>query len=253
MSVEVIHSPLLAGVSHGFLGRRGGISTGPLASLNTGYGSKDERSAIDENRRLATAAIAPGAALVTVHQVHSAAVVHALEPWPLEMRPHADAMVTDRPGLLLAILTADCAPVLLADSQSGVIGAAHAGWRGALGGVIEATIAAMEDIGARRNRIRAAVGPCIAQPSYEVDLRFRDCFLAADADNQRYFVHGPGAKPHFDLPGYVLRRLEHSGVAEAAALHIDTYADENGYYSFRRSTHRGEADYGRQLSGIALP
>lgn len=137
MTVEVIRSPLLGGLPHGFLGRRGGVSTGELAGLNTGYGSNDDRAAIDENRRLATAAIAPDTALVTVHQVHSAEVVHAVAPWPLDARPPADALVADRSGLLLAILTADCAPILLADPEAGVIGAAHAGWRGALGGVAE--------------------------------------------------------------------------------------------------------------------
>ena len=248
MSVEVIRSPLLGGVRHGFLGRRGGVSTGDLAGLNTGYGSRDERAAIDENRRLATAAIAPGADLVTVHQVHSAAVVHAHAPWSIEARPHADAMVTDRPGLLLAILTADCAPVLLADADAGVIGAAHAGWRGALGGVTDSTIDAMEKLGAQREDIRAAIGPCIALPSYEVDEAFRDRFVAADPANQRFFDD----RPHFDLSGYVAHRLRRAGIAEVDVLALDTYADSDAFYSYRRAIHRGEADYGRQLSAIAL-
>ena len=253
MNVEVIHSPLLGGLRHGFLGRRGGVSTGELAGLNTGFGSNDDRAAIEQNRRLATAAIAPGAALATVHQVHSAEVVQALAPWPQGARPHADAMVTDRPGLLLAILTADCAPILLADPEAGVIGAAHAGWRGALGGVAEAAITAMEKLGARREHISAVVGPCIAQPSYEVDSAFRDRFLADDSANAPFFIAGPAGKPHFDLPGFVLGRLVRAGIHGAEVLNIDTYADEDCFYSFRRSTHRGEADYGRQLSGIALP
>lgn len=249
MSVAVHRSALLEAFPHGFLGRPGGVSAGELAGLNVGYGSNDERAAIEENRRLAVAAIAPGAALTTLHQVHSAEVVEAVQPWPIDQRPHADALVTGRPGLLLGILTADCAPVLLADPESGVIGAAHAGWRGALAGVTDSAIAAMERLGARRERIAAAVGPCIARPSYEVDEAFRTRFLEADADNERFFSEGP----HFDLPGYVLHRLSAAGVGQAEALGLDTYADADAFYSFRRATHRGEADYGRQLSAIALP
>ncbi|MEO6198863.1 MAG: peptidoglycan editing factor PgeF [Sphingomicrobium sp.] len=238
---------------HGFLGRRGGASTGDLAGLNVGYGSSDDRAAIEENRSLATAAIAPAAALVTVHQVHSAAVVQAIAPWPIGERPRADALVTDRPGLLLGILTADCAPILLADADAKVIGAAHAGWRGAFAGVGEAAIFAMEKLGARRERIRAVVGPCIAQASYEVDAAFRDRFLADDKDNDRFFVAGPADKPHFDLAAYVVHRLQRSGIGGAEALGHDTYADADSFYSYRRSIHRGEKDYGRQLSAIALP
>lgn len=253
MTVERFNSPLLDRVPHGFLGRRGGVSSGELAGLNVGFGSNDERTAIEENRRLATLAIAPAAALVTVHQIHSADVVHAVAPWPAGERPHADGIVTDQPGLLLGILTADCAPILLADKDAGVIGAAHAGWRGALGGVAEATIAAMEKLGARRGRIRAAVGPSIAQPSYEVDERFRDRFLAHDQGNDRFFIAGPAGRPHFDLAAYVLARLERAGIGAAEVLGFDTYADTGSFYSFRRSAHKGEADYGRQLSAIALP
>ena len=160
MTVEVNRAGALGGVPHGFLGRSGGVSTGALAGLNVGYGSGDDREAIAENRRRAVASVLPGAGLATVHQVHSADVVYALEPWPQDQRPHADAMVTDRPGLLLGILTADCAPVLLADSQAGIVGAAHAGWRGALAGVTDAVIDEMEKLGARRDRIGAAIGPC---------------------------------------------------------------------------------------------
>jgi hypothetical protein len=163
--VEVIRAVSLGGFPHGFLGRRGGVSAGELTGLNVGYGSSDDRSAIDENRRRAVAALLPDANLATVHQVHSAEVVLTQAPWPQGERPRADAMVTDRPNLLLGILTADCAPVLFADQQGGVVGAAHAGWRGALAGVTESTIAAMERLGARRDNIHAAVGPCIGQPS----------------------------------------------------------------------------------------
>jgi YfiH family protein len=251
--VEVIRSVCLSAVPHGFLSRRGGVSTGELAGLNVGYGSSDERSAIDENRRRAIAAVLPGGELATVHQVHSAEVVYVDQPWSHGERPHADAMVTDKPGLLLGILTADCAPVLLADREAGVIGAAHAGWRGALAGVTDAAIAAMERLGSRRERIAAAVGPCIAQPSYEVDEGFRTRFIETDIANARFFTEGPWGKPHFDLAGYVEQRLRAAGIAEAENLSLDTYADEERFYSYRRATHRGEADYGRQVSLIGLP
>ncbi|MEO6432727.1 MAG: peptidoglycan editing factor PgeF [Sphingomicrobium sp.] len=253
MSVEVLKSPLLTGFRHGFLGRRGGVSVGELAGLNVGYGSKDEIALVEANRARAVAAIAPGAALVTVHQIHSADVVRATEPWLQAERPHADAIVTATPGLMLGIVTADCAPVLLADRAAGVIGAAHAGWRGAQGGVTDATIAAMEGLGARRADIVAVVGPCIAQASYEVDAAFRDRFLADDSACARFFAEGPAGKPHFDLTAFVVDRLDRAGVGAAQALGLDTYADEGAFYSFRRATHRSEADYGRQLSAIALP
>ena len=252
MTVEVIRASALSPLPHGFLGRRGGISTGEVAGLNVGYGSKDDREAIAENRRRAVDALLAGAELATVHQVHSAEVVYAERAWPQDERPHADALVTDRTGLLLGILTADCAPVLLADAEAGVIGAAHAGWRGALAGVTDATIAAMEQRGARRERISATVGPCIAQPSYEVDEGFRIRFVEADGSNARFFTTGISGKPHFDLPGYVRHRLLAAGIGQVEALHLDTYGDADRFYSFRRATHRGEAGYGRQLSAIAL-
>jgi purine-nucleoside/S-methyl-5'-thioadenosine phosphorylase / adenosine deaminase len=162
-------------------------------------------------------------------------------------------MVTDQPGLLLAILTADCAPVLFADPEAGVVGAAHAGWRGALAGVTDSTIAAMEHLGAGRDRLVAAVGPCIGQPSYEVDEAFRERFLADDPRNERFFAVAGSAKPHFDLTGYVVHRLLAAGITEVEALRLDTYADGDRFYSYRRSTHLGQADYGRQLSAIAVP
>ena len=250
--VEAIRAVALGGLPHAFLGRRGGVSSGELAGLNVGYGSKDERTAIDRNRRLAVEAILPGADLATVHQVHSRDAVRAERPWPQDQRPRADAMVTDRPNLLLGILTADCAPVLLADHQAVVIGAAHAGWRGALAGVTDAAVAAMEALGARRERIHAAVGPCIAQPSYEVDDTFRGRFLEDDPANRRFFVDGPAGKPHFDLEGYVVHRLVAAGLGEIEALNLDTYADPERFFSYRRASHRGEDDYGRQLSAIAI-
>ena len=250
--IEVIRAISLGGFPHGFLGRRGGVSAGDLAGLNVGYGSSDDRSAIDENRRLAVAALLDRAELATVHQVHSAEVVQSNRPWPQDQRPRADAMVTDRPNLLLGILTADCAPVLFADHHAVVVGAAHAGWRGALAGVTDATIAAMERLGARRENIHAAVGPCVGQASYEVDEAFRSRFVEADADNARFFVAGPAGKPHFDLEAYVVHRLLAAGIGEVEALNLDTYAQPDRFYSYRRATHRGEADYGRQLSAIAI-
>ncbi|MFL6735755.1 MAG: peptidoglycan editing factor PgeF [Sphingomonas sp.] len=251
--VEIIRSISLGGLPHGFLGRRGGVSGGHLAGLNVGYGSNDERALIDENRRIAVAALLPGAELATVHQVHSAEAVQAKQSWQQDNRPRADAIVTDRPGLLIAILTADCAPVLFADHGAVVVGAAHAGWRGALAGVTDSTIKAMERLGARRENIRAAVGPCIAQPSYEVDQAFLDCFSSDDPDNARFFISGPAGKPHFDLEGYVVHRLVAAGIDEVEALNLDTYAEPERFFSYRRAVHCGEADYGRQLSAIAIP
>ena len=253
MSVEVIRAISIGDFPHGFLGRRGGMSVGDMAGLNVGHGSSDDPEAIAGNRRLAIAALLEEAELATVHQVHSAEAVHAEHPWPQDERPRADAMVTDRPNLLLGILTADCAPVLFADREAVVIGAAHAGWRGALAGVTDSTIAAMEKLGARRENIHAAVGPCIAQPNYEVDEAFRTRFTNDDPDNSRFFVTGPSGKPHFDLEGYVVHRLIAAGIDEVEALNLDTYPDADRFYSYRRSTHRGEADYGRQLSAIGIP
>ena len=244
MTVEVIRSDALA-VAHGFLGRRGGVSHGVVAGLNCGLGSDDDRASVLENRRRAVAAVAPGTALLCVHQIHSAEVVVAADNWGDDARPRADALVTDRPGLLLGIVTADCAPVLFADTDAGVVGAAHAGWKGALAGVTDATVAAMLALGARRERISAVVGPCIAQSSYEVDDAFYSRF-----DDPRFFRAGRAGHWQFDLQGYVLERLQAAGV-RAVGLNLDTYADEARFYSFRRATHRGEPDYGRQLSLIA--
>jgi YfiH family protein len=252
VTVEVIRAANLSGIPHGFLGRRGGVSTGELAGLNVGYGSSDERDAIVENRARAIAAVLPGAELATVHQVHSADVVTVERPWAQDERPRADAMVTGRPGLLLGILTADCAPVLLADAEAGVIGAAHAGWRGALAGVTDSAIAAMEGLGARRERIAAAVGPCIGQASYQVDETFRGRFLGLDSTTERYFASGPMGRPHFDLTAYVVARLTAAGIRSVEASGLDTYADADRFFSYRRSTHRGEADYGRQIAMIAV-
>lgn len=250
--VEVIRAGALAGIPHGFLGRRGGVSEGVVAGLNVGWGSGDDRAAIAENRRRAIEAIQPGARLVTVHQVHSADAVEAGD-WPDDNRPPADALVTDRPGILLGILTADCAPVLLADEDAGVVGAAHAGWRGAVAGVCESVIAAMERLGARRARIAAAIGPAIAMRSYEVDQAFADRLTGDEPANERFLAGGPAGKPHFDLEAYVAARLAAVGLRTVEALGLDTYSQPERFYSYRRATHAGEPDYGRQLSLIGLP
>ena len=252
-TAEPIHAVSLGGLPHGFLGRRGGVSTGVVAGLNVGSGSNDDPAAIAENKARAIAAIRPGAKLATVHQVHSSDAVAVTHPWPMDERPHADALVTDRPGILLGIVTADCAPVLLADLDAGVIGAAHAGWRGALAGVTDSVIAAMVRLGARPDHIHAAVGPCIAQASYEVDQAFRERFLGHDRANARFFAESATGRPHFDLEAFVVHRLVAAGIEEVEALALDTYADPDRFFSFRRATHHGEPDYGRQLSAIALP
>ena len=252
MSVEPIRARRLGGVPHGFLGRRGGVSQGMVAGLNTGLGSADDPAAVAENRRRAAAAVLPGAALLGLYQIHSAEAVVVTAPYADAARPRADALVTDRPGLLLGILTADCAPVLFADRDAGVVGAAHAGWKGALGGVTDATLAAMETLGARRERIIAAIGPCIARASYEVDDGFLRTFAEADAANERFFADGRAGHHQFDLEAYVAHRLAAAGVTRIEALGLDTYGDEERFYSFRRATHRGEADYGRQISVIGL-
>lgn len=250
--VEVIRARALEGVAHGFLGRRGGTSTGILAGLNVGTGSADDPALIAENRRRATDAVLPGARLATVFQVHSPDAVAVIEPFEERLRPHADALVTDRPGLALGILTADCAPVLLADREAGVVGAAHAGWKGAIGGVTDSTIALMETLGARRDRIAAAVGPCIARASYEVDSGFFRRFAEADPANERFFADGKPGHFQFDLEAYVAHRLAAAGVRTVETLGLDTYSDESRFYSFRRATHRGEPDYGRQIAIIGI-
>lgn len=250
-AVDVFTAETLSGVAHGFLGRRGGASEGIFASLDLGRGLNGENPHIDENRLRAIAAVLPSASLCTLHQIHSAEVVVVDGPFGSE-RPRADAMVANRPGLLLGILTADCAPVLFADEQAGVVGAAHAGWKGALGGVTDATLAAMERLGASRSRIAAAVGPCIARASYEVDNGFARRFEHADPANERFFTAGKPGHQQFDLEGYVVLRLAAAGVGHITAMGMDTYADEQRFFSYRRMTHRGEPDYGRQISLIGI-
>jgi len=241
------------GIAHGFFGRQGGVSKGIYASLNCGPGSKDSRDDVMENRARATAALAPNAALVTLYQVHSAEAVTVTAPWPIPENPKADAMATDRPGIALGILTADCAPILLTDPKARIIGAAHAGWNGALAGVVESVLAAMERLGAKPERIRAAIGPCISQGAYEVGPEFERRFVGADANNARFFARSPRAGHwQFDLPAYVAQRLKEASVESVEILDVCTYAREDEFFSYRRTTHRKEPDYGRELSAIML-
>ncbi len=242
----------LPGIAHGFFGREGGISTGLYASLNCGPGSGDDKAAVAENRARAAAVLGQDARLVSLAQIHSP-YVHVVEPgWDTARHPEGDGLVTSTPGLALGILTADCAPVLFADSQARVIGAAHAGWKGAFGGVLQATVAAMESLGARRDRIRAAIGPCISAANYEVGGDFRDRFLEADPANERFFKPGKPGHCHFHLEGYVAAQLAAMGLASTEGLRVCTYPPENGFFSFRRATHAGEPDYGREISAILL-
>lgn len=261
--VPLWRSGLLDGSPHGFAGRRGGVSTGAFASLNTGHGSGEDPAIIAANRRRAADAVLPGAAssltltgepaaLASVYQVHGRTCVTVREVVAFEERPQADAMVTDVPGLLLGILTADCVPVLFADRAAGVVGAAHAGWKGALAGVTDACVEAMVALGADVSRIAAAVGPCIARASYEVDERLLRAFVEADAENERFFIDGRPGHWQFDLEAYVAMRLAAARVARVELLGLDTYANEGDFFSFRRATHRGEPSYGRQLSMIGV-
>ena len=251
MTIDVIRVPALGSLPHGFLGRSGGVSVGTVAGLNVGLGSHDDPAAIATNRARALGGVAPDAQLVSVWQVHSADVVTVNEAWSDDVRPRADALVTARTGIALGIVTADCAPVLFADREAGVIAAAHAGWKGALSGITDATVAAMEACGARRANIVAAIGPCIARASYEVDEGFRLRFVEADAANARFFLDGRAGHAHFDLEAYVAHRLAAAGIGRVVALGLDTYADPERFFSYRRATHTGAADYGRQLSFIA--
>jgi hypothetical protein len=249
---EVLRTPLLGAMPHGFLGRRGGVSDGVHAGLNVGFGSDDDPARVSANRAIAAEAVLPGATLVTVHQVHSATVMRVDAPIPVESRPPADALVTATPGLLIGVLTADCVPVLLADAEAGVVGAAHAGWKGALAGVTDATVAAMAALGAAPERIVAAIGPCIGRASYEVTTGFADPFLAQDGDNARFFAAGRPGHLMFDIAGYVAARLASAGLARITLLDEDTYGQPERFFSYRRSCHRSEPDYGRQISLIGL-
>lgn len=252
MTIDVFRADALDGIAHGFLGRRGGVSQGTHHGLNVGLGSTDDADAVARNRALAVNAVLPGARLLSCYQIHSADCITVVEPWGDRVRPHADAMVTDRPGIALGILTADCAPVLLADREAGIVGAAHAGWKGAVGGVTDTTIRAMESLGARRDRIAAAIGPCIARASYEVDAAFRARFVSDDPENDRFFADARDGHAQFDLEAYVAHRLAAAGVQRVEMLGLDTYADEDRFFSYRRATHRREPDYGRQIAIIGI-
>jgi YfiH family protein len=244
----------LDGVQHRFFTRQGGVSEGLYASLNCGYGSGDQPDNVRENRRRAAAAFALGETdLLTVHQIHSTDVLAVgAERWTSPGAPKADALVTDRPGVVLGVLAADCAPVLFADAEAQVIGAAHAGWKGALGGVVDTTIAAMEKLGARRERVRAAIGPCIGAASYEVGPEFPAPFLKQDQANGAFFRPAKRAGHFmFDLAGYLLQRLALAGVTAGATGH-DTLAATDDFFSYRRNTLKGVRDYGRGLSAVAL-
>ncbi|MBP1805703.1 peptidoglycan editing factor PgeF [Rubellimicrobium aerolatum] len=251
MTLDLITSPLLDPLRHAFFGRAGGASSGVFAGLNCGNGSTDQAEAVTINRRrVAEAMGVEPEALLGVHQVHSADVV--VVDGPLTGKPRADAMVTRVPGLALSVLTADCQPVLFADSEAGVIGAAHAGWKGTLGGILEATVAAMEGLGAKASRIHAVIGPTISQRAYEVGPEFMDTVLAEDPRAARYFANGHGDRLLFDLPGYGLQRLRQAGVGEAEWTRHCTYLTPDRFFSYRRSVHAREADYGRLIAAIRL-
>lgn len=249
---ELIDRAAKNGISHGFFTRLGGVSDGIYDSLNTGLGSNDDPALVAENRRrVARAMGAAETMLVTPYQIHSAEAVVVDGPFDGE-RPRADAIVTATPGVAIGVGTADCGPVLFADAEAGVVGAAHAGWKGALTGVLEATIAAMEGLGARREHIVAALGPSIGGDSYEVGPEFVERWLSADGTNARWFRPAPrDGHAMFDLPGYTVERLRRTGV-EAEGLGRCTYRDEALFFSYRRATHRNEPDYGRQISAIML-
>ena len=252
--VIAAESLALTGIRHGFFTRQGGVSGGIFASLNCGLGSGDNPEHIRENRtRVAEAIGLDPANLVTPYQVHGTTTLSVTTPWTADERPKADALVTKTPGIAIAVGVADCTPVLLVDPEARVIGAAHAGWRGAFEGILESAIEAMETIGARRGRVVAAVGPTISKAAYEVGPEFVARFEAADAENGRFFRPGERTgHAYFDLPSYVAARLDRLGLAVVEDLHLCTYTDEARFFSFRRATHRGEKDYGRLLAAIAL-
>ncbi len=247
---QLTHAALLP-LTHGFFTRRGGASSGIFSGLNCGQGSSDLSEAVAVNRdRVAQSLGLPATALIGVHQVHSADVITVTTPW--DKPPKADALVTDRPGIALSVLTADCQPVLFADATAGVIGAAHAGWRGALSGVLGNTVAAMKALGARPDQITAIIGPTISQRAYEVGPEFMEAFLAEDRGYDRFFAGGDGDRVQFDLPGFGLHRLRQAGIGQAAWTGHCTYSDPDSFFSYRRSVHQHQADYGRLISAIRL-
>ncbi|MXU64218.1 peptidoglycan editing factor PgeF [Oceanomicrobium pacificus] len=253
MTLEILTSDLLDGVPHGFFTRRGGASSGIFSGLNCGEGSSDQSDIVAVNRkRVADAMQVEPAQLLSLHQVHSPTVAVVPDGGWVNGKPKADAMVTDRPGMALGILTADCAPILFSDPDAGIVAAAHAGWKGAVGGVIEATLAAMEDLGADRARTSAAIGPCISQRAYEVGPEFFDTVMAEADGAERFFAGGQGDRLMFDLPGFCLSRLRDADVGDATWIGHCTFTDPDRFYSYRRTTHAGEADYGRLISVIRI-
>ncbi|TDQ82426.1 hypothetical protein A8950_2249 [Dongia mobilis] len=253
MIVESKSLSRLAGIGHGFLTRRGGVSDGIYDSLNCGLGTEDEKHRVLENRaRAVKAAGLRATPLSTAYQVHGKNVLVVEEPLDQNDRPQADGLVTRTPGINLGILTADCGPVLFADADAKVVGACHAGWKGAVGGIIEATVAAMERLGARRENIVASLGPCIGRESYEVGTEFPQPFIAQDPGNARFFTVNACRRFQFDLMGYIESRLLALGLAEIEVTGHDTCALESDFFSYRRKTKRGEPDYGRQVSVIGL-
>ena len=238
-------------IRHGFFTRHGGVSTGPFTSLNCGYTTGDDKNSVTQNRSIACNALGENLSLCTVHQVHGYSVVRAQKPWPPSEAPQADALVTTTPGLALGMLTADCAPVIFACTSSGAIGIAHAGWRGAIAGVLEATVEALQALGATPNTLHVAIGPCIAQKSYEVDNAFHQQFLEQSQKNAAFFNLSDAGTQHFDLKAYCASRLAGCGINTIDVLPHDTYADEANFYSHRRATHRSEPHCGRMLSLIA--
>lgn len=251
MTLEILTSKTLGPVKHGFFTRRGGASSGVFGGLNCGLGSSDQAEIVKINRhRVADHMDVAPDELVTVHQTHSADVVTV--DAPDQTLPEADGLVTATPGVALGILTADCQPVLFSDPEAGVVGAAHAGWKGALGGVLDATVDAMVALGARREKIRAVIGPSISQRAYEVGPEFLDDFMAEAPDNARFFANGEGDRYHFDLPSYGLHRLRSAGIGQAEWTRHCTYSDPDRFFSYRRSVHAKEADYGRLISVIRL-
>lgn len=256
--IEARNLASLSGVRHGFFTRAGGVSTGLYASLNCGLGSSDDPTLVLENRRRIGRHLGGndgefGGGVVTLYQEHGTTAFEVSRPPSRDALPHADAVVSVTPGLVVGVLTADCAPLLLADAEAGVVAAAHAGWRGALDGIVDSAVREMERLGARREHISAAVGPCISQAAYEVGPEFEATFLSRDPANGAFFERkDAGARPHFDLPGFVAKRLAEAGVGNIENLSLCTCENESLFFSYRRKTHRTELDYGRQISAIVV-
>ncbi len=256
--VEAKNLAALSGIRHGFFTRIGGVSSGLYASLNCGWGSNDDPNLVGENRRrvgehLGGNSDRSGGGVITLYQEHGTTALTVAEPPSRDALPHADAVVSVTPGLVIGVLTADCAPILLADTEAGVVAAAHAGWRGAVNGVIVSAVREMERLGARRERISAAIGPCISQRAYEVGPEFEATFLERDPRYGAFFARkDETTRPHFDLPGFVAKRLQDAGVGNIENLSPCTCENESLFFSYRRKTHLGEADYGRQISAIVV-